>query len=103
MNMNISLFQETGLELELDYTPSRPAPHCCNHDSNKYDDEGDAESFEITKAFLNFKTETETFALPLRSWEISILSNKLRADILKWCRIEYAEIQADQKIAAKEA
>ena len=91
MNMNISLIQEVELELELDYTPLRPAPACQDPDSPRFSDSGDAEEFEILKAGLIFTIDRGQFTMALHNKEIEFLYRILSKEIIKWCRIEYEE------------
>ena len=61
------------------YTPERPAPYCCDHDSPRFSDDGDAEEFDVKGVSVVLKLGDKEIAVPLPDCFTDYLASEILA------------------------
>ena len=85
--MKIKTTVELEVEVDVDYTPERPAPACQNHDSPAFSDSGDDEAIEITDVKFIIGPHGRVDALvPVPEALMAHVCDKIIDDVTDQCR-----------------
>lgn len=61
------------------YTPERPAPYSCNHDSPRFSDPGENEECEAEGVSIVLKIGDKEFSIPLPHYMTDYLASEILA------------------------
>jgi hypothetical protein len=85
--MKIKTYVELQVEVDVDYTPERPAPACQDHDSPRFCDSGDDEFIEITDVKFVIGAQGRTDSLvPVPNALMTYICDTIIDDVADQCR-----------------
>lgn len=94
--MKIQTYVELSVEADVDYSPSRPAPACQNHDSPKFSDPGDDEFMEIgDMAFIIITDDGKKIKIPVPDALADYVAREIDGDVIDQCRDQWGGYESD--------